>query len=297
MENRRRLNLSDFIGRGQHLHTEPLVDVCMLPVDKLCRGRFQPREPAGVDDAGLAELEQTIRMLGVIEPIVVRRLAELDTYEILAGDRRWRAAQRAGLSSVPVVIRQADDHTAAAIALVENLQRKDLNPMEEARAIQRLMQEFGLSQEEIAATVGKSQSAISRLIGLLDLDPVVQAYLRESRLEAGHAKVLLSLDPALQRRLADQSVGQGWSVRELERRKAALLTYTAASEPRTATSNRRRDPNIVRLENRLQEHLGAPVRLGYSAITGHGHIDIRFNSLAECNGILERLGLTSDSNF
>lgn len=296
MENRRRLNLSDFIGRGQHLHAEPLVDVCSLPIDKLCRGRFQPRELSDENDADLAELEQTIQVLGVIEPIVVRRLPELDTYEILAGDRRWRAAQRVGLTSVPVVIRQADDHTAAAIALVENLQRKDLNPMEEARAINRLMQEFGLSQEEIASTVGKSQSAISRIIGLLNLDPVVQSYLRTGHLEAGHAKVLLNLDPALQRQLADRAVSKGWSVRELERQKAALSPSGAATSRQQRSSANQQDPDIVRLENRLQEHLQAPVKLGYNTTTGHGHIEIRFNSLTECSGILERLGLASDGD-
>lgn len=295
MENRR-LNLADFIGRGKHLHAEPLIDVCSLPIDKLCRGRFQPRELGDDRDAELAELEQSIQVLGVIEPIVVRRLPEMDTYEILAGDRRWRAAQRVGLTSVPVVIRQADDHMAAAIALVENLQRKDLNPMEEAKAINRLMQEFGLSQEEIASTVGKSQSAISRIIGLLSLDPVVQSYLRAGQLEAGHAKVLLSLDPALQRQLADKAVGKGWSVRELERQKAVLFPGDTTTGKQRRSSTNRQDPDIVRLKNRLQEHLQTSVKLDYNKTTGHGCIEIRFNSLAECGGILQRLGLASDSD-
>jgi ParB family chromosome partitioning protein len=296
MENRR-LNLADFIGRGKHLHAEPLVDVCSLPIDKLCRGRFQPRELGDDSDADLAELEQSIQVLGVIEPIVVRRLPEMDTYEILAGDRRWRAAQRAGLTSVPVVIRQADDHIAAAIALVENLQRKDLNPMEEAKAINRLMQEFGLSQEEIASTVGKSQSAISRIIGLLNLDPVVQSYLRAGQLEAGHAKVLLSLDPVVQRQLADKAISKGWSVRELERQKAALFPADTATGKQQRSATNRQDPDIVRLKSRLQEHLQAPVKLGYNKTTGHGCIEIRFSSLAECSGILQRLGLVLDGEF
>ena len=218
----------------------------------------------------------------------MRPVAETETYEILAGDRRWRAAQQAGLSQVPVIVHDVDNRTAALIALVENLQRSDLNPIDEARAMSRLLEEHELSQEQIAEMVGKSQSAISRSLGLLNLAPGVQDLIQGGLLEAGHAKVLLGLPMRQQKQLAELAISNGWTVRELERQKALLRRRKAIGGKRSGLA---RDPDIVRMENHLQECLGSPVKLKYQAASGKGKIEINFSSLDECNGILDRMGL------
>ncbi|HRD49113.1 MAG: ParB/RepB/Spo0J family partition protein [Candidatus Competibacter sp.] len=280
-------SLGDWIGAGGHsfdgsLMTGDASDVRQLGLDQLIAGRYQPRQR--IDETYLAELAHSIRQLGVIEPLVARPLAD-GSYEILAGHMRWRAAQQAGLKQVPVVVREADDQTAAAIALVENLLRRDLNAMEEARALRRLREEFGLTQEQLAALLGVSQSAISKALGLLGLNPATQALIEDGRLDAGHGKTLLGLADAVQLRLAEQAANEGWSVRELERRRAALEALPQSRAPKP------RDPDLTRLEQRLQERLTAPVRLRYDAARGRGRIEIGFASLDECDGILERLGL------
>jgi ParB family chromosome partitioning protein len=294
-------NLSDWLGEGSHQFEGSLLEdrdsvrsekknIHSLGVDQLRRGRYQPREP--LDDDEIAELAQTIRQLGVIEPIAVRPSNEEDVYEILAGDRRWRAAQQAGLDQVPVIVHDVDDRTAAAIALVENLQRKKLNPIEEAQAMRRLIDEFELSQGQVAEIVGKSQSVVSKSLGLLDLDHVVQSYIQREQLEAGHGKVLLNLDRGDQVRLAEQTIKLGWSVRELEQQKAALKI---GKTTRKRHLTRRTDPNIVQMENQMQEWLGAKVRFKYNSTKGNGRIEINFTNLDECNGILEKFGLLKDS--
>lgn len=287
-------SLGDWIGAGGHSFDGSLLKnegetstLQHLDLDQLVTGRYQPRQR--IDEAYLTELEQSIRRYGVIEPLVARPLAD-GSYEILAGHMRWRAAQQAGLAQVPVVVREADDQTAAAIALVENLLRRDLNPIEEGRALRRLREEFGLTQEQLAELLGASQSAISKTLGLLSLEPAVQAHIEEGRLEAGHGKVLVGLPREAQVRLADRAVQDGWSVRELERRRALLAAESRARMPTP------RDPDLVRLEDRLRERLAAPVRLRYDAGRGHGRIEIGFGSLEECDGILERLGVDADSS-
>ena len=283
-------SLGDWIGGGGHRFDGSLLTgdggvanaIQHLDLDQLVTGRYQPRQR--FDEAYLAELEQSIRQLGVIEPLVVRPLAD-GRYEILAGHMRWRAAQRAGLTQAPVVVREADDRTAAAIALVENLLRRDLNPIEEGRALQRLREEFGLTQEQLAELLGVSQSAISKALGLLSLDTIVQVLIEDGRLEAGHGKAVLGLPSEVQIRLAEQATRDGWSVRELERRRTLL---SATPSARVSTP---RDPDLVRLEERLRERLAAPVRLRYDPARGRGRIEIGFASLDECDGILGRLGV------
>jgi ParB family chromosome partitioning protein len=282
-------SLGDWIGAGGHSFDGSLLNsaseagtIQSLNLEQLVAGRYQPRQR--MNEAYLTELAQSIRQFGIIEPLVARPLAE-GGYEILAGHMRWQAAQQAGLTQVPVVVREADDRAAAAIALVENLLRRDLNPIEEARALRRLREEFGLTQEQLAETLGISQSAISRALGLLNLDPVVQAQIEDGSLEAGHGKALLGLSGAAQIRLAEQAIRDGWSVRELERRRALLVETQPVALPTV------RDPDLARLEERLRERLAAPVRLRYDAGRGRGRIEIGFSSLDECDGILERLGL------
>jgi len=283
-------SLGDWIGTGGHRFDGSLTvgstsgagDIRYLDFDQLVPGRYQPRQR--FDAAYLAELEQSIRQFGVIEPLVARPLAD-GSYEIMAGHMRWRAAQGAGLSQVPVVVREADDRTAAVIALVENLLRRDLNPIEEGRALRRLREEFGLTQKQLAELLGVSQSAISKTLGLLGLDPAVQAFIEDGRLEAGHGKVLLVLPRETQIRLAEQAAQGEWSVRELERRRTWLTTEPGS---RMATP---RDPDLVRLEERLREWVTAPVRLRFDTARGRGRIEIGFATLEECDGILERLGV------
>lgn len=282
-------SLGDWIGAGGHSFDGSLLrsdgaegTTRLLELDRLVAGRYQPRQRT--DEAYLAELEHSIRQFGVIEPLVVRPLAD-GSYEILAGHMRWRAARQAGLTTVPAVIREADDRTAAAIGLVENLLRRELNPIEEGRALRRLREEFGLTQEQLAELLGLSQPAISKALGLLNLEPAVQNLIEDGQLEAGHGKALLGLPRAAQIRLAEQAAGAGWSVRELERRRALLAATPLSRRPVP------RDPDLVRLEERLRERLAAPVRLRYDAARGRGRIEIGFASLDECDGILERLGL------
>lgn len=256
-----------------------------LPLDQLQRGRYQPRQPLTTDPA-LAELTDSIRVLGVIEPVVVRPLPEQpDRYEILAGDRRWRAAQQAGLERIPAVIHEVDDRTAAAIALVENLQRQDLNAIEAAAGMRRLAQEFGLNQAQLGELLGKSTAAVSKALGLLKLPAEARALIQRGQLEAGHGKVLLNLPPAQQIGLARQAARQGWSVRELERRKANL-SDARRRQPRSI------DPNVGRLESRLGEWFCAPVRIKANA-HGGGRIEIAFASAEECDSILQRIGFAA----
>lgn len=281
-------SLGDWIGVGGHSFDGSLLQSDddsasrQLALERIIPGRYQPRQRT--DEGYLAELERSIRQFGVIEPLVVRPLMD-GSYEILAGHMRWQAAQQAGLTTVPVVVREADDRTAAAIALVENLLRRELNPIEEARGLRRLREEFALTQEQLAALLGISQPAISKTLRLLNLEPMVQALIEEGKLEAGHGNTLLGLERAAQIRLAEQTVENSWSVRELERRRSSLLSPPA---PRTVLP---RDPDLVRLEEGLQERLAAPVRLHYNAVRQHGRIEITFSSVEECEGILEKMGL------
>ena len=186
-----------------------------IKVSELQPGKYQPRRD--MDSSKLDELADSIRAQGVIQPILARRLPA-GNYEIVAGERRWRASQLAGLAEVPVVVRELEDRTVVAMALIENIQREDLNPLEEAQALSRLIEEFSLTHAEAAQAVGRSRAAVSNLLRLIDLPEGVRALLIERRLEMGHARALLTLAPELATRLAEEAAEQGWSVREVEHR-------------------------------------------------------------------------------
>lgn len=250
-----------------------------LPVDVLQRGRYQPRHD--IDPEHLQELSESIKAQGVIQPLVVRPISD-DNYEIIAGERRWRAAQLAGLHDVPVVIRDVDDEAAMAMALIENIQRQDLNAIEEATALQRLVSEFGLTQEQVASAVGKSRSTVTNLLRLLKLAPEVKTFLQNGDLEAGHAKVLLALDNATQIHIAQQVVNNDLSVRETE----ALVNKQQNAKPKKHKATI--DADILRLQQQLSETIGARVTIQHKT-KGKGKLEIFYHSLDELDGIIERM--------
>ena len=259
-----------------------------LPVTQLQPGKYQPRRD--MDPAKLEELSASIQAQGVIQPIVVRELAP-GQYEIVAGERRWRASQLAGLSEVPVVLRELDDRTVIAMALIENIQREDLNPLEEAQALQRLIDEFSLTHAEAAAAVGRSRAAVSNLLRLLDLPPAIRALLEARRLEMGHARALLTLSPELASKLAYEAAENGWSVREVEHRAqqfAAGKVPVAGGAARKATAARAQQPDIASLETELSESLGTRVAIAHGK-GGKGKLVIHYTDLDTLDGVLERL--------
>ncbi len=257
-----------------------------LPVGQLQSGKYQPRQQ--IREEALDELAASIRAQGVIQPIVVRAVAK-DKYEIVAGERRWRASQRAGLDEVPVVIRELDDRTAIAMALIENIQREDLNPLEEAQALQRLIDEFDLTHALAAEAVGRSRASVSNLLRLLDLPPAIRALLESRQLEMGHARALLTLSPELASRLASEAAQHGWSVREVEHK---AQQYTAGKVPsdsaKRAAKPAMTDANILALERELSDSLGSKVTVKQAA-KGRGKLMIEYGSLDALDGILERL--------
>ena len=252
-----------------------------LPVESLARSRFQPR--AEIDTGSLQELADSIRVQGLVQPIVVRAVVG-GRYEIIAGERRWRAAQLAGLAEIPALIREVSDQTAMAMALIENIQRQDLNPLEEATALQRLHREFDLTHQQVAEAVGRSRAAVSNLLRLLELSEPVRDLLATGRLEMGHARALLSLTPDLQREAARQVQLHGLSVRETEN----LVRRLQQSGETTRPARPAPDPDIQALQNELSERIGARVAL-YHASSGKGRVVIQYTSLDELDGILDRL--------
>jgi len=258
------------------------VNPASMPVEKIQRGRYQPRR--NFDEDKLRELADSIAAQGMVQPIVVRAV-ENDMHEIIAGERRWRAAQLAGLADVPVVIKEVDDQTAMAMALIENIQRDDLNPLEEATALHRLLDEFGLTHQQVAQAVGKSRTTVTNLIRLLDLNPDVKALVDQGALEMGHARALLALKGLQQSEAAAQVVKKGLSVRETEalvRRLADSASKPAKKEPE------REDPDIRRLVDDLTDRLGAKVALKQGT-GGKGRLEISYNSLDELEGILAHI--------
>ena len=255
-----------------------------LPLDLIERGRFQPRRD--FDPEGLRELADSISAQGVIQPIVVRALAG-GRYEILAGERRWRASQQAGLGEIPVVIREADDQSAMAIALIENIQRADLNPLEEASALQRLLGEFGLTHAQIAEAIGRSRASVTNLLRLLELNDDVKRALERGQLEMGHARALLGIKGPRQSAAATQVMSRGLSVRETER---LVRQIQQEEEGRTTPVARPGavDPDVRRLQDDLADRLGAQVQI-QPGNRGGGRLVIAYHSLDELDGILANI--------
>lgn len=256
-----------------------------LPIDQIQAGRYQPRRH--FDGKALDELAESIKAQGVIQPILVRTLGK-DRYEIVAGERRWRAAERAGLTEIPVVLRKVDDRAAIAMALIENIQREDLNPLEEAQALARLIDEFTLTHQQAAEAVGRSRAAVSNLLRLLELPEPIRALVDARRIEMGHARALLTLAPQAAVALAQQAADEGWSVREVERR-AHDLAVGKLPEAKTATKPKpRRDADVAQLERELGDLLGTRVEV-QSGRGGKGKLVLHYHGNDTLEGLLERL--------
>jgi ParB family chromosome partitioning protein len=260
-----------------------------LSIDRLRPGKFQPRSK--MDAESLAELALSIKEQGVMQPILVRPV-DGGRFEIVAGERRWRAAQQAGLREIPALVKNVPDHAALAVALIENIQREDLNPLEEAKGLQRLVDEFGLTHEAAAKAVGRSRSAVSNLLRLIALAPPVQEYLLDGKLEMGHARALLALPLAEQSGIAARIVDGGLSVRETERVVHDRLDPAKRAGRRKARAAR--DADTTRLETDLAERLAAVVRIEPGR-RGAGRIVIRYSTLEQLDGIVERLGAARGS--
>jgi ParB family transcriptional regulator, chromosome partitioning protein len=267
------------------LEATPKDALRSLPVDALAPGRYQPRR--GMDADKLTELAESIKAQGVIQPIVVRQLAD-KTYEIIAGERRWRASKQAGLREIPAVVREVDDRTVVAMALIENIQREDLNPLEEAQALQRLIDEFDLTHAQAAEAVGRSRAAVSNLLRLLELPPAIRALLEARRLEMGHARALLTLSPELASRLAADAAEHGWSVREVEHRAQQFAAGKVPAAAKKSGAKARPQADIASLETELSETLGTQVTIAHGR-GGKGRLVIHYSDLDSLDGVLERL--------
>jgi ParB family chromosome partitioning protein len=273
------------------LSTTATEGVRRLPLSQLRPCPFQPRKE--FSEESLRELADSIKEQGVVQPLIVRQRG--DEFELIAGERRWRAAQLLGLAEVPVLVREADDRTVLELALIENLQRENLNPLEEALGFAQLIEQFQLTQEDAAVRVGKSRAAVANALRLLKLPLAVQDKLRHGQLSVGHAKVILSLpNPTEQQRAADRVLTQGLNVRQTEelvahwQPQAAPVTDSKPGQPAGAA----RDPHVADLETRLQQRLGTKISLRYRA--GKGSIEIRFFSDVELERLLEFMGVEAE---
>ena len=270
-------------GLDSLLGERPKADsqgVSKIAIEDLSPGQYQPRKK--MYKSTLEELAQSIKEQGILQPLVVRRQAS-GRYEIVVGERRWRAAQLAGLESVPVLVRDLNNDETAKIALIENLQREDLNALDQARGLQRLQREFNLSQDALGKAVGKSRSAVTNLLRLLNLVPEVQVLLEEGRIEMGHARALLSVDPTKQLGFAQEVVKKSLSVRQTE-----ALTAGKKQNNKTKKGVQSKDPNTKKLETDLSEVLGATVSIKHNK-AGRGSLTINFKNLDTLQGILEKI--------
>lgn len=252
----------------------------MLNVTQLQPGKYQPR--SYMDDTALQTLADSIKSQGIMQPILVREVSP-ETFEIIAGERRWRASQIAGLAQVPVLVREIADESALAMALIENIQRENLNPLEEAQGIKRLIEEFSMTHEKAAEAVGRSRAAVSNLLRLLGLSAPVQDLLMQNKLDMGHARALLGLDAAQQIMLANKIVHQDLSVREVEN---VVKKLSAAIQPKPHKANMNRD--ILDLQNRLSEKMGATVSISAKA-NGAGTLKISYSNLDQLDEIIAKM--------
>ncbi|MBE9539428.1 MAG: ParB/RepB/Spo0J family partition protein [Proteobacteria bacterium] len=252
----------------------------ILAVDLIQRGKYQPRKD--MEPESLQELADSIKAQGVMQPIIVRAISD-KKYEIIAGERRWRATQLAGLDDIPVIVKNVGDEAAIAMALIENIQREDLNPIEEAASLQRLQQEFELTQQEVATAVGKSRSTIANLLRLMSLQEDVRTLLEHGDLEMGHARALLALSDGEQSQGARTVVARGLSVRQTE-----ALVRSLLERKDKPVVERKIDPNIRQLQDDLSQKLGARVQISHSA-KGKGKLILNYNSLDELDGILSHI--------
>ncbi|MCL1078038.1 ParB/RepB/Spo0J family partition protein [Parashewanella spongiae] len=255
-------------------------DLLQLDIDKLVPGKYQPRKDMSAD--ALDELAESIRVQGIIQPIVVRKLDASTNYEIIAGERRWRASMLAGIEKVPCIVKQVADDSAVAIALIENIQREDLNAMEEAVALNRLIEEFDLTHQQTADAVGKSRATISNLLRLNLLNDPVKRLLEHGDLDMGHARALLAIEGEQQTLMARTVVAKEMTVRETER------LVTKALNPAQTAKTQVKDHEVTRLESELVERLGAKVSISHNR-KGKGKIVINYQDLAELDGILSKI--------
>ena len=252
-----------------------------LPLAQIAPGRYQPRRR--IDDAKLAELAASIKAQGLIQPVVVHSVGH-DRYELIAGERRWRAAQQAGLDEIPAVVRDVAPQAVLAMALIENIQREELTALEEAQALHRLIDEFDLTQQQVADAVGRSRAAVTNLLRLLELPETIRQLLDEGRLEMGHARALGTLPAPRAVALAEKAADEQWSVRQLEQ--AVRLAQLPPSSRKRAARNA--DPDIAALERELSEKLGARVEIAHGR-NGRGKLSIRYHSNDELEGILGKI--------
>ena len=270
-------------GSGLQLAADPQgADFRELPVDLLQPGKYQPRKD--MHPESLEELASSIKAQGVVQPIVVRPVDSGSRYEIIAGERRWRAAQIAGLHEIPAVVRDVPDEAAIAMALIENIQREDLNPIEEAVALHRLIDEFEMTHQQAAEAVGRSRAAVSNLLRLLTLNNDVRKMLEHGDLEMGHARALLALEGSRQSQTAREVAAKGYSVRETEQ----LVRRLGKAPGKAKKTTQSQDPDIRRLQDDLTEKLAAKVVFQHTA-KGNGKLVIHYNSLDELDGILTRI--------
>ncbi|MCC6374157.1 MAG: ParB/RepB/Spo0J family partition protein [Moraxellaceae bacterium] len=272
----------DEVANAETTATQQAKDSFLqLPLDQLQRGRYQPRRD--MNPVALQELADSIKAQGIMQPIVVRVLGEAGRFEIVAGERRWRAAQMAGLDTIPALVRDISDDTAMAMALIENIQREDLNPMEQATAMHRFVEEFELTHQQIAEAVGKARATVSNLLRLMALPREVKTLLEHGDLEMGHARALLALPEQQQTEAARLIVAKGFSVRQTESLVRSLL---AAKE--NPSDTKRVDPNVADLQQNLIDKLGAAVQINYNK-KGKGKLIISYNSFEELDGILAHI--------
>lgn len=257
-----------------------------LPVTRLQAGKYQPR--TRMDEGALSELAESIRSQGIMQPILVRPLeGKADRYEIIAGERRFRAAQIAGLKEVPVLVKKVADEHAAVMALIENIQREDLNPLEEAQGVRRLLDEFGLTHEQAAVAIGRSRSATSNLLRLLNLAQPVQTMLLAGDIDMGHARALLAVEAAMQIQLANLIIAKRLSVRDAEKLVAKSLKQADGLE---APSSGRPNRDVARIEEALSDKLGTPVTVKANA-KGKGQLIMAFHGWDDFAGLMEKIGL------